>query len=229
MLAGSGIAMGIVPGGTGNLFAATLGMSRSIDRAIATLAAGTAEPCDLGWVRLETPDGEATESPFTVAVGTGFDARVIEATTAGGQAPAGRGRPLPGRQPPARPPEPAAHRDHGRRRPQRAHLGRRGDHERGRGDPGGIRPRMPVPVNDGLLHAFVLPRGGIAGSLHGLLELLLAAEPGESASGNGVRLIGRSVRVEVQPPAPVEVDGDPFEPAVLDARILPGALSVIRA
>jgi diacylglycerol kinase (ATP) len=228
-VADSDVALGIVPGGTGNLFAATLGMSRSIDQSIETLATGSARRCDLGWVRLEGADGHVHETPFTVAVGTGFDARVIEATSAEAKRRIGVAAYFL-----------AASRLLENLRPQPTVITVDGVRSEltsvavaimnsGEVIPGGLRPRLPIPVDDGLLHAFVLPRGGIASNLHGLLELLLAAEPGESASGNGVRLVGRSVRVEVEPPAPVEVDGDPFAPAALDARVVPGALAVIRS
>lgn len=228
-LAGSSVPVGLVPCGTGNLYAASVGVPRRIDRALATLTSGTPRPLDLGEVRLERGDAAAEVVPFAVACGTGFDARVMEATTREAKRRYGvaayflaAGGLLA----------------HLRPRPTAITVdGRRTEIESvvvlvasaGGGIPGGLGPRLPVAADDGLLHVFVLPRGGIAGGVRGALELLLASEAGETASGAGIRLVGRAVRVEVDPPAPVEVDGDPFPPATLDAHIRPGALSVIRS
>ena len=93
--------------------------------------------------------------------------------------------------------------------------------------PGVLRPRLPIDPADGLLHVFVLPRGGVLGGIIGALELMTAAAAGKSPSGAAMRLAGTRVRVEVVPAGPTEVDGDPFPAASLDARIRPGALSVI--
>jgi hypothetical protein len=57
---------------------------------------------------------------------------------------------------------------------------------------------------------------------------MTASAAGTSPSGAAVRLVGTRVRVEVVPAGPTEVDGDAFPAASLDARIRPGALSVIR-
>jgi diacylglycerol kinase family enzyme len=93
--------------------------------------------------------------------------------------------------------------------------------------PGVLRPRLPIDPADGLLHVFVLPRGGVLGGIIGALELMTAAAAGTSPSGAAMRLAGTRVRVEVVPASPTEVDGDPFPAASLDARIHPGALSII--
>ncbi len=78
VLAGTGIVLGIVPGGTGNLLAAALGVPRSPTRAIAALVTARERPIDVGraWV-----GAAATPTPFVVAAGVGFDARVMAATT----------------------------------------------------------------------------------------------------------------------------------------------------
>ena len=81
--------------------------------------------------------------------------------------------------------------------------------------PGTLRPRLPLDARDGLLHVFVLPRGGVVGGVRGMLELMISESQGVSPSGHSARLVGR------------EVDGDPFPAAWLAARILPGALRVI--
>ena len=46
--------------------------------------------------------------------------------------------------------------------------------------PGVLRPRLPIEPDDGLLHVFVLPRGGILDGIRGALELMTAAAAGFS-------------------------------------------------
>jgi diacylglycerol kinase (ATP) len=243
-LAGTGVAMGIVPCGTGNLYASSIGVPRNLDRAVAALATGVPRAFDMGEVRLEAPGptagvgtgagdvGAAAAAapppmPFLVACGTGFDARVITATS----------------------------RDMKRRYGVAAYFlaasgllehltpsptiltidGVRTELESvvvlvancGEAIPGVLRPRLPIDPADGLLHVFVLPRGGVLGGIIGALELMTAAAAGRSPTGAAMRLAGTHVRVEVVPAGPTEVDGDPFPAASLDARIHPGALSVI--
>src|SRR4051794_2914700 len=75
-LAGSELPMGIVPLGTGNLLAATLGVSRDPLIAAGSLATAVPVTIDTG---LLTLDG-VTER-FAVAAGMGFDARVMSGTS----------------------------------------------------------------------------------------------------------------------------------------------------
>jgi diacylglycerol kinase family enzyme len=228
-LAGSDIAVGLLPCGTGNLYAASVGVPRALDRAISALATGTPRPFDLGEVRLDRPDAPPETIPFVVACGTGFDAHVMAATS-----------------------RDAKHRYgvaayflaasgllvHLRPRPTVITVdGVRTELESvvvlvasaGGGIPGPLRPRLPIPADDGLLHTYVLPRGGVLGGMQGVLELLLAGATGPSATGAGYRFAGRQVRVEMEPAGPVEVDGDAVAPATLEATVRPGALLVLRA
>jgi diacylglycerol kinase (ATP) len=228
-LAGSGVAVGLLPCGTGNLYAASVGVPRSLDRAISALATGTPRPYDLGEVRLDRPGAAAETIAFVVACGTGFDAHVMAATSRDAKQRYGV----------------AAYflaasglLEHLRPRPTVITVdGVRTELESvvvlvasaGGGIPGPLRPRLPIPADDGLLHTFVLPRGGVLGGMQGVLELLLAGSTGPSATGAGHRFAGRSVRVEMDPAGPVEVDGDAVAPATLEAVVRPGALLVLRA
>ena len=76
---GAGIDLGIVPAGTGNLLAAALGIPRRAEQAIAALPSARARPIDVGRASVG-PAGENL-TPFIVAAGVGFDARVMAATT----------------------------------------------------------------------------------------------------------------------------------------------------
>lgn len=241
VLAGTGVAVGIVPCGTGNLYAAAIGVPRDLDAAAAVLATGHPRRLDVGEVRMirqPLPDrggasGPAAEPhplepvPFIVACGTGFDARVMAATSPDMKRRYGVAAYFL-----------AASRLLGHLTPRPTVLtidGVRTDLESvvvlvancGEAIPGVLRPRLPIEPDDGLLHVFVLPRGGILGGIRGALELMTTAAAGVSPSGAAVRLSGTRVRVEVTPAGPTEVDGDPFPAGSLDARVRPGALSVI--
>ena len=71
-LVGTGIPLGVLAGGTGNLLARAVGIPLDVDAAIATLLAGDRRRIDLG--RLS--DGHY----FAVAAGVGIDARMVRET-----------------------------------------------------------------------------------------------------------------------------------------------------
>lgn len=75
-LAGSDLPIGIVPGGTGNLIARTLGTPLGASAAVRALLAGHVARVDLGVV---TAHG-GTPRRFAFAAGVGIDARMIEET-----------------------------------------------------------------------------------------------------------------------------------------------------
>ncbi len=233
-LVGTGIPVGIVPCGTGNLYATAVGIPRDLDQAIDAIRRGGPLPHDVGEVRL-VPDavdgesaGEAVVTSFVVACGTGFDARLIEATSREAKRRYGVAAYFI-----------AASRLLGHLAPQPTVLtvdGVRTELESvvvlvancGEAIPGRLRPRLPIDPDDGLLHIFVLPKGGILGGVVGAMELMLAEASGVSPTGAAMRLSGTEVRVEVMPAGPTQVDGDVFGSAALDARLHPGGLSVIR-
>ena len=249
-LAGTGVPVGIVPCGTGNLYATAIGVPRSVKAAVAALATGRSRRFDVGEVRMVAPPGgiEARSGtggrrgartgaepaallsdpvPFMVACGTGFDAQLIAATSREMKRRYGVAAYFL-----------AASRLLGHLKPRPTILtidGVRTEIESvvvlvancGEAIPGVLRPRLPIEPDDGLLHVFVLPRGGVVDGIRGALELMTAAAAGFSPSGAGVRLTGTHVRVEVVPAGPTEVDGDLFPAAWLDARVRPGSLDVI--
>ena len=237
VLAGHDLAVGIVPCGTGNLYAVSCGVPRDTGSAIAALGIGNPRAFDIGEVSLVRDVGATDQSgeppptpdasPFMVACGTGLDARLIEGTSADMKrrygvaayffAAAGL---LP----------------HLRANPTVLTIdGVRTELDSvvvlvancGEAIPGRLRPRLPLDPADGLLHVFVLPRSGVVHGIRGVLELMTSQATGTSPSGSALRLAGSTVRVEVTPAQPTELDGDAFPPASIDARIRPGALSLI--
>lgn len=83
VLADAGVAtgrpvLGVVPVGTANLYARTLGIPRRNLPAAARLAvSGPSRPMDLGRVSLLDGGGSTTRQPFLVVVGLGHDADVV--------------------------------------------------------------------------------------------------------------------------------------------------------
>ncbi len=72
-LAGRSSPVGVLPGGTGNLLARTLGIPLSIQRAVPALIAGREYRCDLGLI-----DGRRH---FVFSLGIGADARMMAETS----------------------------------------------------------------------------------------------------------------------------------------------------
>lgn len=233
-LAGSGVPVGIVPCGTGNLFATAVRLPRDIRGALAALETGRPTPFDAARVRLLGALGAEAESPdvgpvpFVVACGTGFDARMIAGTSREMKRKYGIAAYFL-----------TASKLLGSLEPVPTRITVDGETLEltsvvvliascGEVVPGVLRPRLPVEADDGLLHVFALPKGGIVGGAIGVLELLVRESAGISPTGAAARLTGRHVRVEVEPAAPTQVDGDPFPAAGLEADITPGGLLVLR-
>ncbi|HPF62500.1 MAG: diacylglycerol kinase family lipid kinase [Gemmatimonadetes bacterium] len=74
-LVGTDVALGLVPGGTGNLLAGNLRLSPNPVRAAEAMVTGVRRPLDLG--RIARADGDHY---FAVAAGAGADARVMTET-----------------------------------------------------------------------------------------------------------------------------------------------------
>lgn len=81
-LAGTGVSLGLVPLGTGNLLARNLEMNVSdLDGSIASALFGDERTIDTGLIELENADsGEVTKHAFLVMAGIGFDAKMISGT-----------------------------------------------------------------------------------------------------------------------------------------------------
>jgi YegS/Rv2252/BmrU family lipid kinase len=76
-LAGTGVAMGLVPAGTGNLLARTIGTPDGVAAAARVALTGDDRKIDVGRVRV---DGAEHEHVFLVMAGTGFDAAIMAST-----------------------------------------------------------------------------------------------------------------------------------------------------
>jgi diacylglycerol kinase family enzyme len=82
-VAGSGIPMGVVPIGTGNLFARNVDIPLgNAEKALAVALSGRDRAVDIAWLEIERADGVIDESEhlFLVIAGLGFDARMVAGT-----------------------------------------------------------------------------------------------------------------------------------------------------
>lgn len=76
-VAGTDVAMGIIPMGTGNLLARNLGIPLgNIDGALTLAIGGANRTIDVGWVTITEPR-QTERHPFLVIAGMGFDAQMV--------------------------------------------------------------------------------------------------------------------------------------------------------
>jgi diacylglycerol kinase family enzyme len=222
-LVNSGIALGVIPAGTGNLLAANLRLPRRPAAAARALLTARPRPIDLGAV--ERHDGTHY---FAVAAGAGFDAELMAATAAAekqrwkmGAYVARALAALPGVTS-------AVHR-----------VTVDGvEHELpaamvlvancGEIMPPLVRLGPQVAPDDGWFDVLAIRAEGVAGSLAAFTELL----SGLAAGAGGPRIwTARGRTVAVAPcggaPRPVELDGEPVGTTPFTARLLPHALLVL--
>ena len=233
-LAGSDVPLAIIPGGTGNVLAAALGIPNRPGSAIAKMSTGVIRTIDLGVATLPAADEasptDASPAPtrlFAVAAGVGWDARVMAATAGPHKHRLGRlaywvsafgllreMRPVP-----------YVIEIDGERLELEATVALVAN--AGELVPGLVRPRLPIVPDDGLLDLIVLRVSSVAGGIRGALELLDRTELGGSPSGAALRVRGRVIRIEARPAQPRQVDGDGQGVGALVASVRPGVLRVI--
>jgi diacylglycerol kinase family enzyme len=224
VLAGSGIDLGIIPVGTGNLLAAALGIPRRAEQAIAALPSARARTIDVG--RASVGPGGENLTPFIVAAGVGFDARVMAATTGRRKRSLGIAAYFATATAVAL-----------RMRPFEVRLVVDGvAHEfdalavlvanAGELVPGLLRPRLPLVPDDGVLDILVARGRGPAGGARAALELLTGLGVHTAIGPYATRFAARHA-VVVTTEEPIEVDGDVVGTGRLVAEVVPGALRVL--
>lgn len=222
-LAGTDTQLAIVPGGTGNVLAGSLRI-RGIDAALGLLRDGAPRRLDLGQARWSGADDVVHERVFTVACGMGFDARIMAAAEHEWKRRLRFGAYVG-----------AAVRELTRLEP--AHYTIQADDRTieldglvvlvgNCGDliPGRLGAREPLDPTDGHLDLIVVGGRNVVDGLTGAVDLLV--RKGEQ-DGKVVRRAVHRVRIEADPPQPLQTDGDHHPPGWLEATVMPGALSVI--
>ena len=218
---GSDAALGVIPAGTGNLFAGNLGLPTDRREAIATVVGGTHRRIDVGQARIA-----GKERAFTIACGIGYDAEVMDDTprkrkvrwgqlaylaSAIGQAAAldavkyrltidGKSVELEAAQ------------------VFIANVGRMFPL---------MEPKLPVVPDDGRLDVIAITASGALTAALAGWEALRQDELGPSASGRVFRARAKEVIVKARPPQQVEMDGSAVGSTPLHARVVPGGLCVV--
>ncbi|HEU4570025.1 MAG TPA: diacylglycerol kinase family protein [Gemmatimonadales bacterium] len=221
-LVGSDTALGVLPGGTGNLLAGNLRIPTDPRRAAETLLAGAPRPFDLG--RIARPDGAHY---FAVACGAGIDARIMAETPSAEKRQWGMGayvattlRLLP------------------EMRSVPYHITVDGEEFEMRASlvlvancaeviPPLVRFRRGVAPDDGLLDVVALRADTVLESVRALWEFILETDRRGRPGALVGHARGRVVTVAPQPAQPAQLDGDLFGTTPLTAEVVPGAIRVV--
>lgn len=219
-LAGTGVAMGLVPAGTGNLLARTIGTPAEIEAATRVALAGDDRKIDVGRVRV---DGDEHERVFLVMAGTGFDAAIMANTPEALKVRVGPlayvisgFRAMRGRrtrvtltfddEPPLR------------RRTRTVLVGNSGTLL------GGLVLMPSATIDDGQLDVVNIAPKSLVGWLAVAVRVITRRARGHSRVEHWQ---ARSIVIEADAPQPSQVDGDPVGAAsTLHIRVDPGALVV---
>lgn len=221
-LVGTELPVAIVPAGTGNLLAGNLGIPLSPVAAARLIPAGRARRLDLG--RADLADGS---HHFAIAAGAGFDARVMAATHPSRKRRLGKLAYFATAAVLARRLRSVPHVltvDGERRELEAAQVIVANVGEL---VPNLIRPRLPILPDDGLLDLIVVTAGGPIEGLLGSWEAVSHPAAGEHPGGRLFRARVREVRVEANPPQPVELDGDVRGTTPFAVSVVPAAVSII--
>lgn len=221
VLAGTPVALGIIPAGTGNLLAGNLRIPHDRREAVQTVMTGRRRRIDLGQVKL---DGKSHD--FTVACGVGFDAEVMDATSDGQKLRWGKLAYLANA---------VGQADGLRNVPHEITLdGVRATTEAaqvfvanfGRMLPI-AQPRRRIRGDDGLLDVIVVRASGPIPALLAGWEALTQKDLGEDPDGRVFRTQARKVRIESKPRRLVEIDGSVIGRTPISVSIRPRALTVV--
>lgn len=221
-LVGTGVALGLIPGGTGNLLAGNLRIPRSPVRAAELLMSGRRRALDLG--KVEREDGTHY---FSVACGTGVDARIMTETAGVQKRRWGIGaymattlRVLPEiRATPYLITVDGVEYEANAATILVANCGEV--------IPPFLRLGHGITPEDGLLDVVVVRADGVWDMVRAVWHVLRDL-PVAHGSGTFIGYArGRSVRVEASTVQPVEMDGDAAGQTPFTADVVPGAIDVV--
>jgi YegS/Rv2252/BmrU family lipid kinase len=221
-LVGTDVALGVIPGGTGNLLAGNLRIPLSPIRAARALLTAQPQPFDLG--RMERPNGIQY---FAVACGAGYDARVMAATLSQHKRRWGMAayvattlRLIAGIQS-------TLHIITIDGVQYEAHAAMVLVANCGEVIPRIVRLGPGITPTDGFLDVIVLRADSFSQSVRAVWDLIRLA-PGVVGGGTFVgHARGREVRVESDEIQPVQLDGEPGGETPFTASVVPGAIRIM--
>jgi YegS/Rv2252/BmrU family lipid kinase len=221
-LVGTDVALGVIPGGTGNLLAGNLRIPSAPARAVRALITARPKLFDLG--RVQRPDGEHF---FAVACGAGYDARIMAETLGEHKRRWGMAAYVATTLRLVREIRSTDHvitidgvvydanaamvlvANCGEVIPPYVRLG------------AGIRP------DDGLLDVVVVRANGFGQSLRAVWDLLRMAPEVDGLDTYVGYARGREVRVETHPVQPVQLDGESGGETPFTATVVPKAIRIM--
>ena len=226
-LAGSGVPLGIVSGGTGNQLAAVLGLPLSAIAAADALARTGRRTIDLGEATVHLTDGRTERSVFIIGCGAGFDARLMATTPPGWKQRLGKAAYFLQALRLATTVDVLPYRItvDGETFETEASIALVGN--MGQLVPGRLDLRLPIDPADGLLDILVVGARGPIHGMKGLVDQLTRTSLGGGAGMDSLRVRGHEVAIEADRPEPLQVDGDYVGEGHMAARILPAALDVL--
>ena len=221
-LVGTDVALGVIPGGTGNLLAGNLRIPVSPARAARALVRASPKLFDLG--RMERPDGPQY---FAVACGAGYDARVMAGTLSEHKRRWGMAayvattlRLIPVLR-------------------STIHVitidGVQYEADAsmvlvancGEVIPPFVKLGPGIAPDDGLLDVVVLRANSFSQSLRAVWHLLRVAPSALGEVAYVAHARGREVSVVTDPVQPVQLDGEPGGETPFTATVVPGAIQIL--
>jgi diacylglycerol kinase (ATP) len=221
-LVGTDVALGVIPGGTGNLLAGNLRIPASPARAARALLTAKPRPFDLG--RLERPFGWQY---FAVACGAGYDARVMAATVSEQKRRWGMAAYVATTlrlMPDLRSTEHVITIDGVE---YRAHAAMVLVANCGEVIPPLVRLGPGITPTDGLLDVIVIRADSFSQSVRAVWRLLRVGPSQLGAEAFVAHAQGREVRVESDRVQPVQLDGEPGGETPFTATVVPGAIQIL--
>jgi diacylglycerol kinase (ATP) len=221
VLAGTQVALGIIPLGTGNLLAGNLGIPHRLDRAVEVLTGGGRRRIDLGRLTI----GHKRRL-FSVACGIGFDAEVMEATETEQKERWGKLAYVASAIKQSRRVRDVAHTitldgvESTMEATQVfiANFGRMGL---------AMKPRLNIEPDDGALDVIVIRASGRLPGLLAGWEALRQGDEGESSEGHVFRAKAQEVLIDSEPSRLVEIDGSVVGATPIQVSVRPAALTVV--
>jgi YegS/Rv2252/BmrU family lipid kinase len=221
-LVGTDVALGVIPGGTGNLLAGNLRIPASPARAARALLNAQPRLFDLG--RMERPGGLQY---FAVACGAGYDARVMAATLSEHKRRWGMAAYVATSLRLIADIQSTLHIITIDGVEYEAHAAMVLVANCGEVIPPVVRLGPGITPTDGLLDVVVMRADNFSQSLRAVWDLLrVAPNPAGGATFVG-HARGREVRVESERIQPVQLDGEPGGETPFTASVVPGAIRIM--